>query len=239
MWVDHKSGEDKEKYFAYDWKVVFMLFSEAIIAATEGLIEKYKARFDPDPRSDGYIFYKDDYGAGVKCSKEQYDVYVGEFEAFVAKSNRFMWWWLLAVVIVYTVVLGYFGIVLGRDEIFEDYGKMAKYVAMVLLLLPLVAFLVKGATLYQKPAQELGGGNEIGRERHSQEQIIGRRLRGASWKIPIFGILVSGLGLYFDVANVSGGYNAPYMRYFFIVAIVGFLWFGMRKFRAHQRTARK
>jgi uncharacterized membrane protein YhaH (DUF805 family) len=215
-----------------------VFFIEAISTATEGLVEKYKARFDPDPQSDGYIFYKDDYGSGVKCSNEQYEAYVGEFEAFVIKSNHFMWWWLLAVVMVYAVVLGYFGIVLGRDEIFEDDGKIVQYVAMVLLLLPLVAFLVKGATLYQKPAQELGG-NEIGRERHSKEQIIDRRLRGAPWKIPIFGILISSLGLYFDVENVSGGYDSPYMRYFFIVAIVGFLWFGMRKFRAHGRAARK
>jgi len=216
-----------------------MFLTEAITTATEGLVEKYKARFDPDPQSDGYIFYKDDYGSGAQCSKEQYDVYVGEFEAFVAKSKRLMWWWLLAVLVIFSVVLGYLGIVLGHDEIFQDNGEIVQYVAMVLLLLPLVVFFVKGTTLYQKPAQELGSGNEIGRERHSQEQIIDRRLRGAPWKIPIFGILISSLGLYFDVENVSGGYDSSYLRYFFIVAIVGFLWFGMRKFGAHQRAARK
>jgi hypothetical protein len=116
---------------------------------------------------------------------------------------------------------------------------MMRHIALALLMLPLLITFYKGAILYQKPLQELGTGNEIGRERHSREQIIDRRLRGAPWKIPIFGIFVSVLGLYFDVEDVDGGYDSPYMRYLFIVAIIGFLWFGIRKFKAQQRAQRE
>ncbi len=216
-----------------------MFLLEAISTAKEGLVEKYKARFNLDPQSDGYIFYKDDYGTGAKCSKEQYEAYVSEFESFVAKRHRFIWWWFLTVLVMYAAVLGYLVFFPGHGEILKDNEDMMRHIALVLLMLPLLITFYKGATLYQKPSQELGTGNEIGRERHSREQIIDRRLRGAPWKIPIFGIFVSGLGLYFDVEEVSGGCDSPYMRYFFIVAIVGFLWFGIRKFKAQQRAQRE
>lgn len=214
-----------------------MFLLELITTATEGLVEKYKARFDPNPKSDGYIFYTDDYGNGVKCSKEQYDTYVDEFETFVRKSKRLLWWWFVAVLVLYGVVLGYEVFVLGHEEIVNENESATKKIALFILLLPLYFLFSKGISLYKKPSKELGSGHEIGRERQSKEQIIERRLRGASWNIPIFGIFLSSLGLYFDVNHVGGGYDAPYMRYFFIVAIVGFLWFGIRKFRAHGRVA--
>jgi len=215
-----------------------MFLQELTSIAIEGLIKKYKARFDPDTQSDGYIFYKDDYGNGVKCSKEQYDAYVGEFETSVRKSKRFMWWWFWSVLVLYGVVLGYGVFILGHEEIVNKSENATKKIALFILLLPLYFLFSKGISLYKKPSKELCSSNEIGRERQSKEQIIDRRLRGTSWRLLIFGIFLSTLGLYFDVNNIAGGYDSPYMRYFFIGGIVGFLWFGIRKFRADGRVDR-
>jgi len=207
-----------------------MFLTEIISTAKEGIVEKYKARFDPDPNSDGYIFYKDDYGNGVKCSRGQYEAYICEFKAFVISKNRFMFWWFLTCLVVGAMVLGYMVFVLGHKELPEN--DLFKNIWLALMLLPLIVIFSKGKALYQKPSYDLGSGNEIGRERHSKEMILNRRLRGASYQIPIIGILFSSLGLYFDVYDENGGYDSPYMRYYFIVGILGFLWFFWRIYKA-------
>jgi len=47
-------------------------------------------------------------------------------------------------------------------------------------------------------------------------------------------LIISGIGLYFDIYHISAGYDSPYMKYLFIVGIAMFLWFGMKKYKVHQ-----
>ncbi len=206
-----------------------MFFIESM--ATESLLLSYKARFRRDKTEEVYLFHVDDYGAGVPCSNETYEIYVGEFETFLRKKSRFMIWWFVVMLIVAS--LGFFmAIKYAKSESLETYSS--GWFGAVWMVLPLLYIIHKGWKLYQKPSVELKS-NEIGRERQSRDEIIHKRMRGMSYRIPIIGGLFSALGLYFDIYKIYGGYDTLYMRYFFEIALLGFVWLGVKKYLANKK----
>jgi len=201
--------------------------------AVENLISSYAARFRPNPDAEGYLFNKDDYGRGVPCSTGQYENYVYEFEDFACRKTRFMWKWFFTMILVGIIGMVTAVYYLGADILSDD-NHTVETIGGVLIVLPLLFIFKEGWILYKKPEIDLNTNGEIGRELQSKDEIINRRLKGMSYKIIILGLLTSGLGLYFVLSNFDGGYDSPYMKYFFAVMFTGFAWLGKKKYIAHQ-----
>jgi len=206
--------------------------------AVENLVSSYVARFRPNPDAEGYLFNKDDYGRGVPCSTEQYEDYVYEFEDFARRKTRFMWKWFFAMILVGIIGMVAAVYYLGADILSDD-NHTVETIGGALMVLPLLFIFKEGWALYKKPEIELNTNGEIGRELQSKDEIINRRLKGMSYKIIILGLLTSGLGIYFALSNFDGGYDSPYMKYFFALIFVGFTWLGIKKYKAHQIDAQR
>ena len=201
--------------------------------AIENLLSSYAARFRANPNAEGYLFNKDDFGEGVPCTVQQYEIYIDEFENFMRRKARFMWWWLLAIIIVaiigFILMFNYVG-----DGVFQADDYDIGSIGGVLMVLPLIFILPEGFKLYKKPEHELHVLGEIGRERQSREEIMNRRYKGVSLTLIVLGLLLPALGLYFDLRSVDGGYDSPYMKYYFGLIFVAFSWLGMKKYQAHK-----
>ena len=206
--------------------------------AIENLVSSYAARFRPNPDTEGYLFNKDDYGVGVPCSTEKYEAYVYEFEAFVARKTRFMWKWFFAMILIAIVGLVAAVYYLGTD-ILDDNNHIVETIGGALMVLPLLFIFKEGWELYKKPETELNSNGEIGRELQSKEEIMNRRFKGMSPMLIVFGLFISGLGLYVSLSNFDGGYDSPYMKYFFALIFAGFAWLGIKKYKAHQIDAQR
>jgi len=204
--------------------------------AIENLVSSYAARFRPNPEGDGYLFKKDDYGTGVPCSTEQYEAYVYEFEDFIGKKTRFMWKWFFAMILLTIVGLAAAVYYFGTDILGDD-NHVVETMGGVLMVLPLLFIFKEGWALYKKPEIELNSNGEIGRERQSKKEIMNRRFKGMSSTLIVFGLLISGLGLYFSLSSFDGGYDSPYLKYFFALIFAGFAWLGIKKYKAHHIDA--
>lgn len=213
-----------------------MFFIKSI--ATENLVSSYAARFRPNPDAEGYLFNKDDYGRGAPCSTEQYEAYVDEFETFVSKKTRFMWKWFFAMILL--AIVGMIAVMhyLGTGFLGED-NHTVETIGATLMVIPLLFIFKEGWTLYKKPEIELNSNGEIVRELQSKEEIINRRMKGMSYRIIVIGLFFSGLGLYFALSGFDGGYDSPYMKYFFAATFAGFTWLGIKKYKAHQKDAQR
>jgi hypothetical protein len=203
------------------------------LIAIENLLSSYTARFRANPHAEGYLFNKDDFGEGVPCTTQQYKIYVNEFEDFIRSKVHFMWWWFLTIIIVsiigLVVMINYFG-----DSSLQADDNTMESIGGILMILPLIFIFAEGFKLYKKPENELHILGEMGRERQSREEIMNRRYKGISINLIVFGLLLSGIGLYSDLSNFNGGYDSPYMKYYFGLIFAVFSWLGINKYQAHK-----
>jgi len=179
------------------------------------------------------VFLKDDYGTGVNCSTEQYQDYVHEFETFVASRQRLMWLWLFLVIILSIAAIIVAISLWGIDSIKED--KIPSYVGGIVMVLPLLLFFKQGWALYQKPVNELFDDAEnLPQRKQNSSEIRKRRLKGMSVGMILMGLVVPALGLYFSLSNTQGGYDSPYMKYFFGAVFLAFVLLAWGKYKAHK-----
>ncbi len=201
--------------------------------AIDNVTAKFKARFSPDPEGGGYLFFYGDYGSGVKCSGQQYEDYVREFEQFVAQKIRFMWLWGLLVMVLGAVGMVLAGIYFGQD-VLDKKNEAIPVAGGVLIVLPLVFIFRRGWRLYQKPADELVDGFQLTQKRQSTGDIFNRRLKGMSLSMIFMGIMVSALGLFVSLISIDGVNDSPSMPYYFGAIFAGFALTAWWKYKAHK-----
>lgn len=208
-----------------------MLGLEISKIATENLKAKYKARFTPHPSKEGYLFSHEDYGEGVFCSKEQYSSLVEEFETFMNSRSHFMFWWFILLIVLGSTIgivdIFYYKLNFLHSKIWDDSS-----IEIFLMLSPLLFFIPQGWKLYQKPLKLLRSDREFARSKKPREEIMDRRIKGISWEMILFGIIVSSIGIYFER---TGSYDSPYLIYLFVGVLLMELYFAWRKYKIYKK----
>ncbi len=204
--------------------------------ALENIQARYRSRFRPDPQSENMLFFSSEQAIPARLSYEQYNHYVEEFDAFLAKSKRKL---LLHASFIFLFTIVFIGLAiyfLGLDIIdnkqFETFFMVG---FMTTWMLPGLHQFWQGKKLFQKPTNELTALPEGVIAPLTTRQIVDRRFMAMSEGLIIGTGVMSALGI--AATLIEGIPEEPAdFKYIglFSLAIVGSIYVWRRKARAHR-----
>ena len=179
-----------------------------ISVGTGNILASYASRFQRDSNGDGYRFIAGDYGDGVICSAEQRDAYVAEFTQFVKRRMRFHMLWLIGIVVCTIAFLLITTFWLEWQPVInfmERDDSLFPFLGVILAVLPLIPTFRQGYRLYQQPVVELCTSNVATGRRHSNREIMNRRISGMSDMMIGLMIIIPLAGLIVSWLEINGG----------------------------------
>ena len=152
-------------------------------AAKQNLLGRFKARFSPDLKGHGYIFYPKENGQGYTCSETDYLKFTSDFQKFLKWMTRIMWLWFLVGM---PLIIGF---AVWQDYYFSTLEKI------VIIIFPLPILAIRGWKVYNAP-NVLMAGKRPSANRRNQKQIFESRIKGMSWLMLIALTIVPLIGSY-------------------------------------------
>ncbi|WP_109299545.1 hypothetical protein [Aquimarina sp. AU474] len=180
----------------------------------ENLVNRYKSKFTPNPKGQGYIYYASETANGYLCTEQKAKEYIDKYAKVLKKYSRLMILWIVLMAIGMGVIQG-----------FEIY-VFRKFEMVMYFILPLPIVITKVMQVYNAP-KALQRGKQISGVRDRKE-IMNARIQSINPSMIYMGLGVSILGVYFIITGDEFANKIVYTVVFSLL-ILFFLYILWRK----------
>ncbi len=178
----------------------------------ENLVNRYKAKFTPNPKGEGYIYYASETSNGYECSNVQAKEYIGAYAKTLKKYSRLMILWIIIAAIAMGLIQGF------KFYMFSKF-EMAMY-----FILPLPIIVTKVMQVYNAP-KALQRGKQLSGVRDRKE-IIDSRIKSINSSMLYTGLGIAILGVYVTITDDQFVNKIGYITLFalLILCFIYILW---------------
>jgi len=206
-----------------------------------GLVSSYKAKFEPNPNAMGYLYYKDDRGHGVPCSREQYDDYIEAYGASLNRLQKVMWRWAFFYFFLIAIFFLFIGLKFNHLYPYLESSEAIGILGAIFML-PFGYLLWKSWQERNRPNNELfethGASLPYSGKQRGGMVLFNQRLKAIATLPLLFGLSVGFVGLIVSLqAFLDDGTVSEYLG-MFILLIMFFSFVLWRRHCAFQADRR-
>ncbi len=153
----------------------------------ENLVNRYKAKFTPNPKGKGYVFYATESSNGYECSEQQAQEYIDSYARTLKKYSRIMIVWIILAAIAMGMIQG-----------FKIY-VFSKFEMVLYFIIPLPIVVARVMRVYNAP-KALERGKQISGIR-DQKAIAKARIKSMNPSMLYVTLGVSIIGICSTILN--------------------------------------